>query len=45
MKKNAYLDFERPIAQLEEKIDEIKAQAAAENLDVRAELASLEAQG
>lgn len=43
MKKNSYLDFERPIAQLEEKIDKVKAQAAAENLDVRAELASLEA--
>ncbi len=41
MNKNAYLEFERPIAELEEKIEKIKAQAAAENLDVRAELASI----
>jgi acetyl-CoA carboxylase carboxyl transferase subunit alpha len=42
MNENAYLDFERPIADLENKIAEIKAQAEAEKLDMSAELSSLE---
>ena len=42
MNDNAYLDFERPIAELEKKIAEIKSHAEAENLDMSAELSSLD---
>jgi acetyl-CoA carboxylase carboxyl transferase subunit alpha len=42
MKKKVYLDFERPLADLEEKINDLKARAESENVDVSSELASLE---
>lgn len=42
MNKRFYLDFERPIAELETKIEDLKAHARAENLDVSDELATLE---
>ena len=42
MNKKVYLDFERPLAELEEKIDDLKAHAASENIDMSSELATLE---
>ena len=39
--EKTYLDFERPIAELEHKIEEIVAHAEAENLDMSGELATL----
>ena len=41
MNEKTYLDFERPIAELEHKIEEIVAQAEAENLDMSEELTTL----
>lgn len=41
-KRKIYLDFERPIAELEEKIEDLKARAESENADVTAELSTLE---
>ena len=43
MNKKNYLDFERPIAELEEKISEIKAQAKADRIDMSDEVSRLEA--
>ena len=42
MNKKVYLDFERPLAELEEKIDDLKAHEASENIDMSSELATLE---
>ncbi len=42
MAKQLYLDFERPVIELEEKIQEIQAHAEAENLDMAKELQALE---
>ena len=42
MNKKVYLDFERPLAELGEKIDDLKAHAASENIDMSSELATLE---
>ena len=42
MNKKVYLDFERPLAELEEKIDDMKAHATSENIDMSSELATLE---
>ena len=42
MNKKVYLDFESPLAELEEKIDDLKAHAASENIDMSSELATLE---
>lgn len=41
-KKKIYLDFERPIAELDKKIEDLKARAESDNADVRAELSTLE---
>lgn len=41
MKEKNYLDFERPIAELEKKIKEILAQGKAENLDMSEELETI----
>ena len=38
-----HLDFERPIVELEKRIDELQSQAAADGLDVSRELQALEA--
>ena len=42
MTDRPYLDFERPIVELEKKISDIKDYSVGENLDVSGELASLE---
>jgi acetyl-CoA carboxylase carboxyl transferase subunit alpha len=42
MNQGFYLDFERPIAELEKKIEEIKAYAASEGMDVSEELKRME---
>ena len=42
MSDRIYLDFEQPVADLEKKIEEMKAQSEAENLDLTAELNSLQ---
>lgn len=41
MKEKNYLDFERPIAELEKKIKEILAQGKAENIDMSEELETI----
>ena len=41
-KKKIYLDFERPIAEMDEKIEALKNRVGNENLDVTAELSTLE---
>jgi acetyl-CoA carboxylase carboxyl transferase subunit alpha len=43
MAKGGYLDFERPIVELEEKIEEMEALAEERGIDVTAELATLQA--
>ena len=42
MNKKTYLDFERPIAELEKKIEEIKAHAETEKIDMPAEVTILQ---
>jgi len=42
MNKKAYLDFERPLADLEERMDALKARAESENIDLASDLAKLE---
>lgn len=41
-KKKIYLDFERPIEELDKKIEDLKDRAESDNADVRAELSTLE---
>lgn len=41
-KKKIYLDFERPIAELDKKIEDLKARAESDDPDARAELSALE---
>lgn len=41
-KKKIYLDFERPIAELDEKIEDLKSRVETEKLDLTAELSTLE---
>lgn len=41
-KKKIYLDFERPIAELDRKIEDLKAGAESDSADMRAELSTLE---
>jgi acetyl-CoA carboxylase carboxyl transferase subunit alpha len=41
-KKKTYLDFERPIAALDKKIEDLKTRAETENIDMSAELSTLE---
>ena len=41
-KKKIYLDFERPIAALDKKIEDLKTRAETENIDMSAELSTLE---
>ena len=38
-----YLDFEKPIAELEAKVGELRETANAESIDIDAEIAKLEA--
>ena len=42
-KRGFYLDFERPIVELEKRIDEMQSQASEDGLDVSRELQSLDA--
>ena len=42
MNQNYFLDFERPLAELEKKIEELKAYASAEGMDMSEEVKKLE---
>ena len=41
-KKKIYLDFERPIAELDKKIEDLKTRAETENINMSTELSTLE---